>query len=224
MVAIIALGLAIGSTTAMFSVINAVLLRPLDFDNPESVVIIWESNPKRGLDIFTASPANFLDWQSQNTVFSNISAYQAGAVTLTGVESNADRVTRANVTGEFFKVVGAPAMIGRVLNVEDEQPANDQVAVISNGFWSNRFGGDPNVIGRDIYLDGRRLSVVGVMPANFMYPNATDVWIPVRLAGSTVRGAHNFQVIARLKSGVTIAAADAEMKTIAARLAQQYPQ
>src|SRR5262245_32669884 len=99
----------------MFSVINAVLLRPLDFNDPERVVILWESNPKRGLPIFTASPANFLDWQSQSTVFASFSAYQGGPVTLTGVENNADRVTRANVTGEFFKVLGTPAMMGRVL-------------------------------------------------------------------------------------------------------------
>lgn len=223
LVAIIALGLAIGSSTAMFSVINAVLLKPLNFDDPARVVIIWESNPKAGLDIFTASAANFLDWQSQNSVFSNISAYNGGDVTLTGVEDNAERVTRANVTGEFFQVLRTSAMIGRALTVADEDPANDQVAVISHGFWMNRFGGDPSVLGRDIFLDGRRVSVVGVMPASFMYPAATDVWIPIQLAGSTVRGAHFYQTVARLKDGVTLEAADAEMKTIAARLSLQYP-
>ena len=222
-VAIIALGLAIGSTTAMFSVINAVLLKPLNFDDPERVVIIWESNPKAGLDIFSASPANFLDWQSQNTVFSSISAFGLGAVTLTGVEDHADRVTRVNVTGEFFQVMRTPALIGRVLTVEDEKPANDQVAVISHGFWTNRFGSDPSVLGKDIFLDGRRLSVVGVMPARFMYPAGADVWIPIQLAGSTVRGAHSYQTVARLKDGVARETAEAEMKTIAARLAQQYP-
>jgi putative ABC transport system permease protein len=222
-VAIIALGLAIGSSTAMFSVVNAVLLKPLSFEDPERVVIIWESNPSRGLSIFTASPANFLDWQSQNTVFSAMAAYNGGAVTLTGVEESAERVTRLNVTGDFFEILQTPAMMGRVLTVENEKPENDQVAVISHGFWANRFGGDPSVLGKDIYLDGRRVSVVGVMPANFMYPAATDVWVPVQLAGSTVRGAHNFQTIARLKDGVTLEAADAEMKTIAARLEKEYP-
>src|SRR5205823_4169895 len=138
----------IGSTTAMFSVINAVLLKPLNFDDPERTVIIWESNPKAGLDTFTASAANFLDWQSQNSAFSSIAAYNGGPVTLTGVEDKADRMRGANVTGDFFKVLRTPAMIGRVLTVQDEDDANDQVAVISHGFWLNRFGGDPSAVGR----------------------------------------------------------------------------
>jgi putative ABC transport system permease protein len=223
-VAIVALGLAIGSTTAMFSVINAVLLKPLNFDDPERVVIVWESNPKAGLDIFSASAANFLDWQSQNTVFSHISAFNGGDVTLTGVDDNAERVGRVNATGEFFQVLRTSAVIGRALTVADEDPANDQVAVISHGFWMNRFGGNPSVLGRDIFLDGRRVSVVGVMPQGFAYPPETDVWVPMRLAGSTVRGAHFYLTVARLKDGVTLEAADAEMKTIAARLSAQYPQ
>jgi hypothetical protein len=103
--AVLALGLAIGSTTVMFSVINAVLLKPLNFGDPEGVVHIWESNPSVGLDIFSASAANFLDWQGQNTVFSNIAAFATGAVTLTGLDGSADRVERANVTGEFFQVL-----------------------------------------------------------------------------------------------------------------------
>jgi putative ABC transport system permease protein len=222
--AVLTLALAIGSTTAMFSVINAVLLKPLNFGDPEGVVNVWESNPSAGLDIFSASAANFLDWQSQNSVFSGIAAFDAGPVTLTGVDGSADRLERSNVTGEFFQVLRASALIGRAISVTDEDPANDQVAVVSYGFWRNRFGGDPAAIGRDIYLDGRRLTVVGVMPADFMYPPDTDVWIPMRLAGSTVRGAHFYATIARLKDGVTLEAADAEMKTIAARLALEYPQ
>ena len=223
-VAIIALGLAIGSTTAMFSVVNAVLLKPLNFDDPERVVIIWESNPKAGLEIFTASPANFLDWQNQNTVFAGISAYNAGAATLTGIDGTAERVTRATVSDQFFQVVRTPAQLGRTLLREDAEEGKDVVAVISHGYWINRFGGDASVLGRNILLDGRSFLIVGVMPESFMYPANTDIWIPLRLAGSTVRGGHTLQTIARLKDGVTVETARAEMKTIAGRLEKEYPE
>jgi len=222
--AIVALGLAIGSTTAIFSVVNAVLLKPLSFDEPDRVAILWESNPGRGLDIFTASPANFLDWEKQNTVFGSISAYSAGSVTVTGVEESAERIQRAIVSEQFFKVVRTPAQLGRTLLPEDSQKGKDVVAVLSHRYWLNHFGGDPAVVGKDILLDGRPFSIVGVMPAAFMYPNDIDVWVPLVIAGSTVRGAHTLQTIGRLKDGISFQQSDTEMKTIAARLAQEYPQ
>lgn len=222
--AIVALGLAIGSTTAIFSVVNAVLLKPLSFDDPDRVAILWESNPGRGLDIFSASPANFLDWEEQNTVFQSLSAYGSGSVTVTGIDDSAERVQRAVVSERFFDVVRTPPEIGRALLPDDAQAGNDVVAVISHRYWQGRFGGDPSVIGKNMLLDGRSYSIVGVMPAGFMYPADTDVWTPVVTAGSTVRGAHTLQVIGRLKDGVTFAQADTEMKTIAVRLEQEYPQ
>lgn len=222
--AIVALGLAIGSTTAIFSVVNAVLLKPLSFDDPDRVAILWESNPGRGLDIFSASPANFLDWEEQNTVFQSLSAYASGSVTVTGIEESAERVQRAVVSERFFDVVRTPPEIGRALLPDDSQTGKDVVAVISHRYWQSRFGGDSSVIGQSILLDGRGYSIVGVMPAGFMYPADTDVWTPLVTAGSTVRGAHTLQVIGRLRDGVTFEQADTEMKTIAARLEQEYPQ
>jgi putative ABC transport system permease protein len=222
--AIVALGLAIGSTTAIFSVVNAVLLKPLNFDEPDRVAILWESNPGRGLDIFSASPANFLDWEKQNTVFQSLSAYSSGSVTVTGVEESAERIQRAVVSEQFFNVVRTPPEIGRTLLPEDSQTGKDVVAVISHGYWQNRFGGDPSVIGENILLDGRSYSIVGVMPASYMYPADTDVWSPLVIAGSTVRGAHTLLAIGRLKDGITFEQADAEMKTIAGRLEKEYPQ
>jgi len=222
--AIVALGLAIGSTTAIFSVVNAVLLKPLSFDDPDRVAILWESNPGRGLDIFSASPANFLDWEEQNTVFQSLSAYSSGSVTVTGIEESAERVQRAVVSERFFDVVRTPPEIGRALLPDDSQTGKDVVAVISHRYWQSRFGGDSSVIGQSILLDGRGYSIVGVMPAGFMYPADTDVWTPLVTAGSTVRGAHTLQVIGRLRDGVTFEQADTEMKTIAARLEQEYPQ
>jgi putative ABC transport system permease protein len=222
--AIVAFGLAIGSTTAIFSVVNAVLLKPLSFDEPERVAILWESNPGRGLDIFSASPANFLDWEQQNTVFQSLSAYSSGSVTVTGIEESAERIQRAVVSEQFFEVVRTPPEIGRALLPEDSQTGKDVVAVISHRYWQNRFGGDPAVIGKNILLDGRSYSIVGVMPAGFMYPADTDVWSPLVTAGSTVRGAHTLLVIGRLNDGTTFEQADTEMKTIAARLEEEYPQ
>lgn len=222
--AIVALGLAIGSTTAIFSVVNAVLLKPLSFDDPDRVAILWESNPGRGLDIFSASPANFLDWEKQNTVFESISAYSSGSVTVTGVEESAERIQRAVVSEQFFKVVRTPPEIGRTLLPEDSQTGKDVVAVISHRYWQSRFAGEPSVIGKNISLDGRSYSIVGVMPAGFMYPADTDVWSPLVIAGSTVRGAHTLLAIGRLKDDVTFEQADTEMKTIAERLEKEYPQ
>jgi putative ABC transport system permease protein len=222
--AIVALGLAIGSTTAIFSVVNAVLLKPLNFDDPDRVAILWESNPQRGLDIFSASPANFLDWEKQNTVFQSMSAYSGGSVTVTGIEESAERIQRAVVSEQFFGVVRTPPEIGRTLLPEDSQTGADVVAVISHRYWQSRFGGDPSAIDKNIVLDGRNYSIVGVMPAGFMYPADTDVWSPLVIAGSTVRGAHTLNAIGRLKDGITFEQADTEMKTIAGRLEQEYPQ
>jgi putative ABC transport system permease protein len=222
--AIVALGLAIGSTTAIFSVVNAVLLKPLSFDDPDRVAILWESNPGRGLDIFSASPANFLDWEKQNTVFQSMSAYSSGSVTVTGIEESAERIQRAVVSEQFFNVVRTPPQVGRTLLPEDSQQGKDVVAVISHRYWQSRFGGDPSVIGKNILLDGRSYSIVGVMPAAFMYPADTDVWTPLVIAGSTVRGAHTLLAIGRLKDGATFEQADIEMKAIAGRLEQEYPQ
>jgi putative ABC transport system permease protein len=222
--AIVALGLAIGSTTAIFSVVNAVLLKPLSFDEPDRVAILWESNPGRGLDIFSASPANFLDWEKQNTVFQSVSAYSSGSVTVTGIEESAERIQRAVVSEQFFNVVRTPPEIGRTLLPEDSQTGQDVVAVISHGYWQNRFGGDPSAIGKNILLDGRSYSIVGVMPAGYMYPADTDVWTPLVIAGSTVRGAHTLLAIGRLKDGITFEQADTEMKAIAGRLENEYPQ
>jgi putative ABC transport system permease protein len=222
--AIVALALAIGSTTAIFSVVNAVLLKPLSFDEPDRVAILWESNPGRGLDIFSASPANFLDWEQQNTVFESMSAYSSGSVTVTGVEESAERIQRAVVSEQFFRVVRTPPEIGRTLLPEDSQTGKDVVAVISHRYWQSRFGGDPSVIGKNVLLDGRSYSIVGVMPAGFMYPADTDVWSPLVIAGSTVRGAHTLLAIGRLKDQTTFEQADTEMKTIAGRLEKEYPQ
>jgi len=222
--AIVALGLAIGSTTAIFSVVNAVLLKPLSFDDPDRVAILWESNPGRGLDIFSASPANFLDWEAQNTAFESMSAYSTGSVTVTGIEESAERIQRAVVSEQFFKVVRTPPELGRTLLPDDSQTGKDVVAVISHRYWQSRFAGDPSAVGKNIVLDGRSYSIVGVMPAGFMYPADTDVWSPLVIAGSTVRGAHTLQAIGRLEDGVTFEQADTEMKAIAARLDEQYPQ
>jgi len=222
--AIVALALAIGSTTAIFSVVNAVLLKPLSFDDPNRVAILWESNPGRGLDIFSASPANFLDWEKQNTVFQSLSAYSTGSVTVTGIEESAERIQRVLVSEQFFKVVRTPPEIGRTLLPEDSQTGKDVVAVISHRYWQSRFGGDASVIGKNISLDGHSYSIVGVMPADFMYPADTDLWSPLVTAGSTVRGAHTLLAIGRLKDGVTFEQADTEMKTIAGRLEKEYPQ
>jgi putative ABC transport system permease protein len=226
-VAVLALTLGIGANTAIFSVVNAVLLKPLPFERQEQLVQVWGSDQKRGRGQIPTSYPNFADWREQNQVFEHIAAYSESVAILTGVDAP-EQLSGVSTSGDLFAVLGARAAQGRVLTREDEQPGSPRVAVLSYGLWQRRFGANPALVGQQLMLDGVNTTVIGVMPQGFVFPiNAlkTEYWIPLNSQSETnkERGANYLSIVARLKPGVGMAQAQAEMETIARRLEQQYP-
>src|SRR5215211_2161882 len=227
-VAIIALALGIGANSAIFSVVNAVLLRPLPFKHPEQLVMVWENAAHMGFPKNTPSPANFLDWQKQAQSFTGMAAMVERSFNLTGV-GEPERLDGRRVSANLFELLGAPALLGRTFVPDDDQPGT-HVVLLSHSLWERRFGSDPAVIGRALSLNGESYTVIGVMPRLAQLPgfaNRKDqLWVPIAFPPEEAaqRGNHFLGVVARLKPGVTQKQAEAEMETIAARLAQQYPE
>ena len=224
-VAVLTLALGTGANTAIFSVVNAILLRPLPYKDPGQLVQVWETNPQRGFPEFPASPPNFFDWRDQNHSFSQIAAVQYDDYNLTGAGAPT-HVFGIDVSPNVFALLGAKPELGRVFTETEDNPNNPQVAIIGHSLWQTQFGSDPNIVGKAIVLDAKSFAVVGVMPASFRYPEAdTQIWTPLILRedSKTARGAHWLSVIARLKPGVSFDQAQAEMQTIAGRLQTQYP-
>jgi putative ABC transport system permease protein len=224
-VAVVALALGIGANSAIFSVVNTVLLRPLPYKNPEQLVMVWEENSKQGYPRDTPAAANYVDWRDQNHVFEAMVAMGEISFNLTGV-GDPERIDGQRVSASLFPLLGVEPQLGRVFRPEEDKPGANQVVVMSYGLWQRRFGADPGIIGKTINLNGKSFTVLGVMPPSFQFPTRNDqLWIPIafdaREAGN--RGAHYLQVIARIKPGTTLQQAQAEMTTIASRLEQQYP-
>jgi putative ABC transport system permease protein len=223
-VAALTLALGIGATTAMFSVINGVLLRPLPYDDPGSLVRVHEVVPQYGR--FSVAPATFLDWRQQNRVFEQLSAYSSGSGTLVEGSSGPERVPNAAVTWELFDLLRVNPTLGRTFTAAEDAPGKNDVIVLSYAAWQRRFGGDPNVLARKVALGGRPVTIIGVMPAGFYFPTrAAEFWTPLALNPSNApRGAHFLGVIGRIKTGVSERQAETEMKAISERLAVQYPE
>jgi putative ABC transport system permease protein len=230
-VAVLTLALGIGANCAIFSVINAVLLRPLPFKDPGRLVWVWETQPK--LDKAPFTPADFLDYQSQNSSFEQVTTYFTQNLTLTG-NGDPERFRAAIVSANFFSTLGREAIRGRVFLPEEDQPGANRVAVMSHGLWRRRFNSDPVILGKSLTLNGVSFTVIGVMPPDFRYPTeATELWVnprqvlPELSVGSTndvrpIRSSHWLPMIARLKSGVSVEQAQADMEAVARRLGQQY--
>ena len=231
-VATIALALGIGANTAIFSVVNAVLLQPLPFPNPNSLFAVWETAPALGRQRGSHSYPNFLDFRAQNTVFERVSSYHGGDFIMTG-RGEPERLQGVVVTTDLFPLLGVQPELGRTFLPDEDKPTETgRVVVISHSLFQRRFGGDPSIINQAITLDGIRFTVVGVMPRSFEFPIQNDpveLWTTIAgdASGSEPvtgqRGAHFLRVIGRLKSGVSPEQAQAEMSTIGARLAQAYP-
>jgi putative ABC transport system permease protein len=224
-VAVITLALGIGATTAIFSVVYGVLLRPLDYPQPEQLVVLRESKPGQQPDAQVA-PGNFLEWQRQNTVFSDLAAYRTVSYNLSG-DGDPERLLAARVSAGLFKMMGAQLRFGREFLVEEDQPGHEKVVIIGEGLWQRRFGSDANVIGRSLKLSGEDFRVVGVVSGEFRLPDQRrrELWTPTAFT-ETERGlhhAHYFEAIGRLKPGVTLDQGQAEMTAIAGRLAQTNP-
>lgn len=229
-IAVITLGLGIGATTAIFSVVNSVMLRRLPYRTADRIVVIQELNPE-GKRIQVTGP-NFLDWRAQNTVFAHLAAIRTTNANLT-LADQAERIALAQTSADFFDVFGVGAQQGRLFVVGDEQAGHAPVAVLSDALWRRRFGGDPSLIGKPVTLDGNNYTVVGIAAPGFQYPDKTEVWLPPlklapeispRVEPTERRGMGYLRAVALLKPGVTVAQAASEMETITSRLRQQYPE
>jgi putative ABC transport system permease protein len=225
-VALVALALGIGANTAIFSLVNAVLLRPLPFREPDRLVWIW-GNIRNGGNHASVSPLDFLDYRRQNKTFEEFAAVFTVplSLNLTG-NGEPERLSAAGVTGNYFQALGIQAALGRTLGLENESPGHDQVVVLSYGFWQKRFAGDPKIINKTVALDGRTWEVIGVMPKDFGFPQDAQVWIPMNFDYSPEmrqRKAHFLRPIGRLKAGITLTQAQADTDTISAQLEQQFP-
>jgi putative ABC transport system permease protein len=224
LIAVLTLALGISANTAIFSVVNGVLLRRLPYADPDRLVMIWEDpggNPRNFVN-----PRNFADWSEQNQSFEQVAAINVGNVNLTG-RGEPERLINASVSASFFSILRVNAAHGRVFLPEEDKPGAAGVAVISHGLWVRGFGADPDLIGQSIELNGERVTVLGVMPANFRFPSAAEIWRPLVFTPAQLdnnnRGSHFLSVVGRLKPGVTVHQAQAEMETIYNRLRQQYP-
>ncbi|HEY9284983.1 MAG TPA: ABC transporter permease [Pyrinomonadaceae bacterium] len=225
-VAVVALALGVGANTAIFSVVNTVLLRPLPYRDPDRLVTVWEDDTKGGFPKDTPAAANYIDWRDQNRVFEGMAAIADQSYNLTGV-GEPERLDGRRVSASLFPLLGVEPELGRAFLPQEDAPGANRVAVLSHGLWRRRFGGDPKIVGRPINLNGEAHEVIGVMPAHFQFPGPKDqLWTPIAFTQQQAanRGQHYLQVVARLKPGVTVEQAQAEMATIAARLQQQHPE
>ena len=227
-VAAITLALGIGANSAIFSVVNGALLRPLAFREPSRLVHVWHVPPAKsfpGMTTFSVSAANYLDWQSQNQVFENMAIYTYHGFTLTGGEKP-EQVDASAVSSNFFETLGVPPMLGRVFSTQEDRPGRSSVVVLSHRFWQEHFGSNPDIVGHNINIDGQRFLVAGVMPPSFRFPDVAQVWTPMAWTDKerAVRGEHHYAVVARLKSGIALKHAQAAMNTISSRLEQLYPE
>ena len=231
-VIVITLALGIGANTATFSIVNAVLLRPLPYSNPDRLVALWTNVPELGRSC--TSPANFFDWKEHNTVFENVAAFNSSTLTLTG-DGEPTQMMGANATIGYFEVLGVKPMIGRSFIPEEYEPGKNQVVILGNAFWRSQYGADEKIIDRVIKLDGRSYTVTGVMPPG-VYPvwpttsgglsfdeNQQQFWLPMAYnpRWAADRTSHVLGVVGRLKPGGTLAQAQAEMNTLGARLEQE---
>jgi putative ABC transport system permease protein len=215
--------LGIGANTAIFSVVNAVLLRPLPFPEPERLVWLRESHPPTNLPQTSVAISNFLDWRSQNQVFAQMAAYrEAGFNLQAGDEPK--RVNGARVTVDFFATLGAQPAMGRAFHPAEDAPGGERVVILSHALWRQSFGGDPQLVGRQLKVDGQSHTVVGIMPSGFSFPgDDTELWLPAALDPKSGRVSHFLRVLGRLKPGATLEQARAEFEAIALRLDQAYP-
>src|SRR5215510_4838978 len=227
-IAIITLALGIGANTAIFSVVNAVLIRAFPYRQPDRLVIVWETI--RG-ELNTVSPANFFDWQEQNRVFEGMAAYADTGVNLAG-DGEPEEIPAQETTANLFSVLGVNALLGRTFTPEDGKPGQNNVAVISFALWQSRFGGDPRAIGREVNINAVGRTVIGVLPPDVKWHvrkfsttgRTAELWFPAITDEMRDFRGRYIGVVARLKPDVTLPQARADMGAVAGRLAEQYKQ
>ncbi len=224
--AVATLAIGIGGSTAIFSLVNAVLLGTLPFRDSERLFMVWEDATEAGFPRNDLAPGNYAGFLAQNQVFERMAALTEVGFNLTS-GGEPLKVEARGVTAGFFPLLGVAPRLGRVITPEEDKPGANHVAVLSHGLWQRRFGRDPGVVGRDIILNGEKYTVIGVMPRSFQFMESyVGLWVPAALSAEELanHGAHYLTVVARLKPGVTAREADAEVATIAARISHDFPE
>ena len=224
-IALITLALGIGANTAIFSVINAVLLRPLQFKDPDQLVIVWEDASFAGFPQNTPAPGIYFDWKNQNQSFSDMAACAELSFNITG-DGDPERVMAFAVTENFFPVFGVRPLLGRNFLPEEDRPGASKVVMLSHSLWQSRYGADSQIVNREILLNGEKHTVIGVMPPSFQFlEREVRLWVPIAFEPEDMvnRGGHYLKVIARLKPGVTQPQAQADLDGVMARVAKDFP-
>jgi putative ABC transport system permease protein len=224
-VALLTLALGIGACTAIFSVVNGVLLRPLDYPEPERLLVLKESQLP-DFPQFSVSPPDYLDWEKQTKSYASMAAFTGAPLNWTG-DGEPQRLVGVKATAHYFETYGVKAVLGRTFLPEEDAPGKNRVVVLSHAFWQRALGGANDVLHRTLQLNGESYTVIGVAPPDFGLASKVDAWVPMAFAPAETaadnRGSHYINVTARLKPGVTAVQADAEIKLLAAQLARQYP-
>ena len=225
LVAVLTLALGIGANTAIFSLFNAVLLKPLPFTDPRQLVMLWEDASSIGFPRNTPAPANYVDWKTQTHSFEDMAALQTVSYNLTGA-GEPQKLNGQAVTANLFQLLGTTPALGRTFTPDEEKPGSERVVILSNALWRDSFGGERSVLGREILLNGEKYTVAGVMPQGFRFldPN-THIWVPLAQAPEdwANRGGHYLNVVGRMKQGITVEQADADLKTVMARIVRDHP-
>jgi putative ABC transport system permease protein len=223
-VALLTLALGIGANTAIFSLVNGVLLRPLPFPEAERIVYFEGTNPSQGITDSNVSFLDFIDWSQQTDLFASTAAFYSASSNLGADGAEPERVPRAGVTNSFFNVIGVQPFLGRVFRPEEDQPNTQTVVIISHGLWKRRFGSDPGIIGKQVQINARPLTVVGVMPPGFDFPYESQVWVTsgVELSEEP-RENRSWSVVARMQPDVDLKQAQSRVSAINAQLAKQFP-
>src|SRR5256714_1556512 len=225
-IAIITLALGIGANTAIFSLVNAVLLRPLPFADPDRLVMIWEDAAFAGFPRNTPSAADYVDVKKQNHVFTDVAAMDFRTFNLTG-DGQPEKVEARGVTANFFPLLGVTPVAGRWFVADEDKPGANNVVILSNGLWQQRYGGESNIVGRQLLLNGEKYTVAGVMPPTFQFLDSkVGMWVPIAFTPEQLasRGRHYLTIVARMKPGVSFAQADTEVRTIHQRIAHDNPE
>ncbi len=222
---VLALALGLGANVAIFSVVDAVLLHALPFRNADRLVEVWEDASRMGFPLAPLAPANFVDWKRRNPVFEDMAALKGDLYALTGV-GTPEQVEGSPVTANLFPLLGTSPILGRNFSAEEDRPGGPHVVLISYGLWQRRFGGDPTLIGHQIWLNNEKYVVIGVMPRGITFPEKSQIWLPLALGPRQLaeRDNHYLRVFARLKPGVTLGSARRDMADLAAQLAGEYPE
>src|SRR4029453_4650187 len=219
------LALGIGANTTIFSLVQAVLLRPLPYSDPDQLVMIWEDATAAGFPRNTPAPGNYNDWRVMNRSFSDLVSARFANASLT-MDGPPEQVPGRAVSANFFDVLGVRPAVGRTF-ARGEDASGAKVVVIGDPFWRRRYASDPGVVGRTILMSGIRHEVIGVAPRSFVFlSREIDYWVPMQLSPeqASTRGNHFLTVVARLRPGVSVEAADGEMRSLARRLADQFPE